>query len=481
MPPTGAGGCDGHVSNVDLARFQFAMTSIYHFLFVPVTIGLAFITALLQTSWHRSKKPEYLRLTRFFGTLLVINVAVGVVTGLVQEFQFGMNWSAYSRTVGDVFGAPLAMEGLAAFFLESTFLGLWIFGWGRLPRWVHLAAIWAVAFGSALSAAFIMAANSWMQHPVGYTIDPSTGRPTLNNIFAVFSNPVFLWSYAHVLLASLVTASVLVLAVACWHLRRGRDTEVFRRAAGLAVVLLLPAMMFAMLVGSELGVVEAKYQPMKIAAAEAQWDTCQPCSFSAFQIGGGNNDQDPTKIIAIPRLLSLLATNHLDGQVIGLNELQTQYEQQYGPGNYIPNVFVQYWSMRVMAYAAVVITLLALWGCWLLWRGRLTEAKWFHRVALWVLPLPFLMNTAGWMLTENGRQPWVVQGLQRTTDGVSPSVGTGSIITSIIVFLLLYGILAVVDVVLMTRYSRKGLGPEAPDEPEAPEPEPDPTPVLAER
>src|SRR3954451_6057189 len=177
------------MSQLDLARLQFAMTSIYHFLFVPVTIGLAFLTALLQTHWYRSGRAEYLRLTRFFGTLLVINVAVGVVTGLVQEFQFGMNWSAYSRTVGDVFGAPLAMEGLAAFFLESTFLGLWIFGWNRLSRRVHLVAIWAVALGSALSAAFIMAANSWMQHPVGYEINPQTGQPQLNNVWALLSNP----------------------------------------------------------------------------------------------------------------------------------------------------------------------------------------------------------------------------------------------------------------------------------------------------
>src|SRR3954452_14582351 len=178
------------MSQLDLARLQFAMTSIYHFLFVPVTIGLAFLTALLQTYWYRSGRAEYLRLTRFFGTLLVINVAVGVVTGLVQEFQFGMNWSTYSRTVGDVFGAPLAMEGLAAFFLESTFLGLWIFGWDKLSRRVHLATIWMVALGGALSALFIMAANSWMQHPVGYTINPATGRPQLSDVWALFTNPV---------------------------------------------------------------------------------------------------------------------------------------------------------------------------------------------------------------------------------------------------------------------------------------------------
>ena len=350
---------------LDLARWQFAFISVNHFFFVPVTIGLAFLTALLQTAWHAGGRPEYLRLTRFFGTLLVINVAIGVVTGLVQEFQFGMNWSAYSRLVGDIFGAPLAMEGLLAFFLESTFLGLWLFGWDKLSRRVHLLTIWLVALGTVLSAAFIMAANSWMQHPVGYTINRQTGKPQLNDIWAVLTNPVFLWGYAHVLLASLVTGAAVMLAVSAWQLRRVGDRDVFTKSARLALIVLAPAMIFAMLIGSELGVIEAKYQPMKIAAAEAQWTTCQPCSFSLFQIGGGNQDQTPTQIIAIPHLLSLLATNHWDGKVVGLNPLQSQYSKQYGPGYYVPNVFIQYWAMRVMAYAGVLVFLLSLWGQWL--------------------------------------------------------------------------------------------------------------------
>jgi cytochrome d ubiquinol oxidase subunit I len=458
----------GHkgMSNVDLARWQFAMTSIYHFLFVPVTIGLSFLTALLQTAWHRSRRDEYLRLTRFFGVLLVINIAVGVVTGLVQEFQFGMDWSVYSRTVGDVFGAPLAMEGLAAFFLESTFLGIWIFGWGRLPRRVHLAAIWAVAAGSALSAAFILAANSWMQHPVGYKINPATGRPQLNDIGAVLTNPVFLWGYAHVMLASLATAAAVMLAVSAWQLRHGAHGDVFGRSARLALVVLLPTMLFAMLIGSELGVVEGRYQPMKIAAAEAQWETCQPCSFSVFQIGGGRNDETPTKVIAIPHLLSLLATNHWNGKVDGLNQVQAQYEQRYGSGDYVPNVFIQYWSMRVMAYSAVVVTLLAAWGLWLMWRKRMDTATWFLRIAVWAVVLPFLMNTAGWLLTESGRQPWIVQGVLLTRDGVSPSVSATTVGISLAVFVLLYGALAVVAVVLMSRYARRELPDARPSDDE---------------
>jgi cytochrome d ubiquinol oxidase subunit I len=452
------------VSQLDLARIQFAMTSIYHFLFVPITIGLAFLTAILQTVWHRSGRADYLRLTRFFGVLLLINVAVGVVTGLVQEFQFGMDWSAYSRTVGDVFGAPLAMEGLAAFFLESTFLGVWVFGWEKLSPRVHLAAIWMVAIGSALSAAFIMAANSWMQHPVGYTINSSTGKPQLSNIGQVLTNPVFIRGYLHVLLASAVTGSVVMLSVSAWQLRRGKQSDVFRPAARLALVVLAPAIILAMLVGSELGVTENKYQPMKIAASEAQWDTCQPCSFSLFQIGGGNADHTPTKIIEIPHLLSLLATNSWNGKVHGLNEVQSQYQQQYGPGNYVPNVFVQYWSMRVMAYTAGLIFLLSLWGLWVLRRKRLATSRWFLRVALWAVVLPFLMNTAGWFLTENGRQPWIVQGIQLTKDGVSPSIDTTTVAISLIVFLVLYGVLAAVDFVLMRRYARKEIAEPTADD-----------------
>jgi cytochrome d ubiquinol oxidase subunit I len=448
---------------LDLARWQFAFISVNHFFFVPVTIGLAFLTALLQTAWHTGGRPEYLRLTRFFGTLLVINVAIGVVTGLVQEFQFGMNWSAYSRLVGDIFGAPLAMEGLLAFFLESTFLGLWLFGWDKLSRRMHLLTIWAVALGTVLSAAFIMAANSWMQHPVGYTINSRTGKPQLNDIWAVLTNPVFLWGYAHVLLASLVTGAAVMLAVSAWQLRRGGDRDVFTRSARLALIVLAPAMIFAMLIGSELGVIEAKYQPMKIAAAEAQWTTCQPCSFSLFQVGGGTQDQTPTQILEIPHLLSLLATNSWNGKVTGLSPLQAQYSRRYGPGNYVPNVFIQYWSMRVMAYTAVLIFLVSVWGLWLIRRKRLAASGWFLFAATWAVVLPFLMNTAGWLLTESGRQPWIVQGIMLTRNGISPSVSTSALAISLTIFVVLYITLGVVDLLLMLRYSRKELPAPVPE------------------
>jgi cytochrome d ubiquinol oxidase subunit I len=445
--------------NVDLARWQFAFVTINHFFFVPVTIGLAFLTAVLQTTWYRTNRDEYLRLTRFFGTLLVINVAIGVVTGLVQEFQFGMDWGAYSRLVGNIFGAPLAMEGLAAFFLESTFLGLWLFGWDKLPRRVHLATIWAVSLGTVLSAAFIMAANSWMQHPVGYQM--VHGKPVLNDIWALFTNPVFVWGYAKVLLAALVTGTMVMLAVSAWQLRRGqdKDKDVFLRSARLSVAVLVPAILFTMLVGDELGVIEARYQPMKIAAAEAQWTTCQPCSFSIFQIGGGNNDQTPTQIIEIPHVLSLLATNTWNGKVVGMTPLQNQYVKQYGPGYYVPDVFIQYWGMRVMAYLAVVVFLIGAWGLWLIRRKKLATSRVFLWAATWAVVLPFLMNTAGWLLTESGRQPWIVQGIMLTKNGISPSLSTTWIAISLAAFVLVYAVIATIELLLMLKYSKKPLPP----------------------
>ena len=442
---------------LDLARWQFASTSIYHFLFVPVTIGLAFLVALLETGWYRNGDATYLRLARFFGALLLINVAIAVVTGLIQELEFGMNWSVFSRLVGNVFGGPLAFEGLAAFFLESTFLGLWIFGWNRLSKRTHLACIWLVSAGTVISALFIMAANSWMQHPVGYTLN-SAKQPQLTDFFALFTNPVFLWGFTHVILASLVTGALIMLGISAWHLRRKSEVDAFRRTAVISLVVLLLSTPIAMFVGSELGVVEGTYQPMKIAAAEALWTTCPShCGFSAFQIGGGNNDMTPTQIIIIPDLLSILATNHVDGEVQGLTQLNEQYQKEYGPGNYIPNVFIQYWSMRVMAYLATLVMAFALWGAWLLYRHRLDRARWFLRVAPWAVIAPFLMNTAGWMLTENGRQPWIVQGLLKTSQAVSPSVSTTDLWISLVAFYLVFIAFGIADTWLMIRYGRKPL------------------------
>ena len=438
---------------VDLARLQFATTSIYHFLFVPLTLGLGPIVAIFQTLWHRSGQEHWLRLTRFFGTLLLINFAIGVATGLVQEFEFGMNWSVYSRFVGNVFGAPLAVEGLAAFALESTFFGLWIFGWNRLSPRLHLATLWIAVLGTWLSGYFILVANSWMQHPVGYKI--VDGEAQLTSVWALLSNDFALRAYLHTMLAGLIFGSIVVLGVCCWHFLRADEVELFRKAAKVALIVAVPVTALQLVVGNRFGEAVTSAQSMKIAASEAQWNTCQPCGFSLFQIGGfSKDDQTPSFSITIPKLLSYMATGSFDGQVQGLTPLQKQEQRKYGRDNYMPNIRVIYWSMRVMAFAGVLMFLVAALGAWLYWKKKLERARWFHWTALVAIALPYIAATAGWILTEMGRQPWIVQGLLKTSEANSPHVSTTWLGISLGVFFALYITLGVVDFVLMRRYAR---------------------------
>src|SRR6476661_4030252 len=378
---------------VDLARIQFATTSIYHFLFVPLTLGLGPLVAIMQTLWYRSGDEAWLRLTRFFGTLYLINFAIGVATGLVQEFEFGMNWSVYSKFVGNVFGAPLAIEGLAAFFLEATFLGIWIFGWDKLSPRLHLATIWIAVLGTWLSGYFILVANSWMQHPVGYKI--VNGEAQLTSVWALLSNGFALRAYLHTMLAGLIFGSTVVLGVCCWHFLRGHQVDVFRKAAKLALIVAVPVTLLQLVVGNRFGEAVTGAQSMKIAASEAQWDTCQPCSFSLFQIGGfTQDDPTPSFSIQVPRLLSYMATGSFEGEVQGLNELQAQSESSFGPGNYMPNIRVIYWSMRVMAYAGMLMFLVAAVGAWLYRRRALERARWFLWTAIVATTFPYIAATA---------------------------------------------------------------------------------------
>jgi cytochrome bd ubiquinol oxidase subunit I len=440
-------------TTVDLARIQFATTSIYHFLFVPLTLGLGPLVAAMQTIWYRTGNDAWLRLTRFFGTLFLINFAIGVATGLVQEFEFGMNWSVYSKFVGNVFGAPLAIEGLAAFMLESTFLGLWIFGWNRLSPRVHLATLWIAVLGTWLSGYFILVANSWMQHPVGYKI--VNGEAHLTSVWALLSNGFALRAYLHTMLAGLIFGSLVVLGVCCWQFLRGHDVDVFRRAAKLALIVAIPVTLLQLVVGNRFGEAVTSAQSMKIAASEAQWNTCKPCGFSLFQIGGfTKSDESPRFSITVPRVLSYMATGSFDGQVQGLNPLQAQEQKKYGPGNYMPNVRVIYWSMRVMAFAGVLMFLIAAVGGALYWKKRLDTARWFLWTAIAAIALPYIAATAGWVLTEMGRQPWIVQGLLKTSKANSPSVNTTWLAVSLGFFITLYLVLGVADFVLMRRYAR---------------------------
>jgi cytochrome d ubiquinol oxidase subunit I len=441
------------VSTVDLARIQFATTSLYHFLFVPLTLGMAPLVAVMQTLWYRSGNDHWLRLTRFFGTIMLINFAIGVATGLVQEFQFGMNWSVYSEFVGDVFGAPLAIEGLAAFMLESTFLGLWIFGWDRLSKRVHLATVWLFALGTWASAFFIIVANSWMQRPVGSTV--SDGRAELTSIWELVSSRFAVFAYVHVILVGLTTAAVVIFGVACWHFLRGRNQELFWLGAKLALIVGVPVSAFNLWLGSHLGIVVTDYQPMKIAATEALWETEQPAAFSLFQIGGfTKEDQTPSFDIEIPYLLSFLATGSFTGEVQGINPLQANAEREYGRGNYTPPVRAAYWSMRGMAYLGSLVFLVLALGALFFWRGTLQRRRWFLWAGVLTIPLPYLAALSGWVLTEMGRQPWIVWGLLETVNANSPSVSSSTLILSLCVFGALYLVLTIINFVLIRHYAR---------------------------
>ncbi|MCW2639051.1 MAG: cytochrome ubiquinol oxidase subunit [Dactylosporangium sp.] len=449
---------------LDLARWQFAVTTVYHFLFVPITIGLSVLVALLQTAWVRTGKDQYLRATKFWGKLFLINFAMGVVTGIVQEFQFGMNWSEYSRFVGDVFGPPLALEGIVAFFLESTFLGVWIFGWDRLPKALHLASIWLASIGGILSAYFILAANSWMQHPVGHRFNPATNRAELTDFGAVLFNSTNLVAFPHAITAAFLTSGVLMLCVCAWHLMRGNEVAVFRPSLRLALWVIVISGALVAITGDAQGRIMTKQQPMKMAAAEALYETEQPASFSLFTIGTLDGSR-PIYSLKVPYLLSILATGDPNGRVEGVNDIQRSYQQRYGPGDYRPMVPVTYWSFRLMIGLGMISVLLAALGLWLTRRGRTPTSRRFWQAAIWSVSLPLLANSFGWVFTEMGRQPWTVFGVLKTQSSVSPNVGAPTVLTSLAVFTLLYGGLAVVELWLMMRYAKAG-PPQLPAEDE---------------
>ncbi|NUQ90603.1 MAG: cytochrome ubiquinol oxidase subunit I [Glycomyces artemisiae] len=440
---------------LDLARIQFGVTTVYHFLFVPVTIGLSLLVAILQTMWRSTGKSVYLRATKFWGKLFLINIAMGVVTGIVQEFQFGMNWSAYSRFVGDVFGAPLAFEALVAFFLESTFIGVWIFGWDRLKPGLHLASIWLVAFGTMASAYFILAANAFMQNPVGYQLNETAGRAELTDFGAVLSNPVALAAFPHTVFASWLTAGVVVVAVSGYHFMHRRDLDVHRPAMRLGVMTTLVGGLGLILSGDSLSKVMTSTQPMKMAAAEALYQTTSNAPFSVLTIGSLDG-RHGTPIIEIPGLLSFLATGSFGGTVQGINDLNAQYNEIFGPGDYVPYIPLTYWSFRFMIGFGLLAMAMAVIVWWFTRRGRLPEHRLFWPIAMWMALTPFLANSSGWIFTEMGRQPWVVFSLYQTSEAVSPRVGAATVATSLIGFTLVYLILAVIAVKLFFKFAKAG-------------------------
>lgn len=444
---------------VTLSRLQFGMTTIYHFLFVPLTLGLGWFVALMHTMYFRTGEEKWKRTTKFWGKLLLINFAMGVATGIVQEFQFGMNWSEYSRFVGDIFGAPLAIEALVAFFLESTFLGLWIFGWDRVDKRVHLASIWAVAIGSNLSALWILIANAFMQHPVGYIINPDTGYLQLVDFFALVSNSKAWVMFPHTIFAGVATGAFFIMGISAYHLIRKKDVEIFKLSFQLAAVIGLLGAMMSTWSGHQQGIEVLQSQPMKMAAIEALWKTEDPASFSILTIGDLSGKREVWSI-RVPYVLSLISYNQLTGEVRGVEDLQEEYFKTYGPGDYIPLMVFVYWGFRVMFYSGIVMFFLSLYGVYVFYRGSVEKMR-FAWLFPYAIALPFVANTGGWVMAEMGRQPWIVQGLMKTEQAVSPNLTPEMVLISLIGFFVLYVSLIVADVYLLANFAKQG--PDATD------------------
>lgn len=448
-----------------LSRIQYALTTVFHFFFVPVSIGLVLLVALLETMYVVTKNEQYKVLTKFWGKLFLINFAVGVVTGILQEFQFGMNWSSYSRFVGDVFGAPLAVEALLAFFMESTFIGLWVFGWDRLSKKVHLLCIWLVTLGTTLSAFWILAANSFMQHPVGFTIQ--NGRAEMNDFLALLTNGQLLVEFPHTVFGSYLTGAFLMAGVSAYKLLRKQDVQLFKKTFKLGIIVGLISSLVVAFSGHD----QAKYlvqtQPMKMAAAEGIWETT-PEQAPWMLFGGIDTDNRRNSYeinFPLKGLLSYLSYGTFTGSVTGMNDLQAQYEQTYGDGQYIPPVKTTFWSFRFMVAGGGLLIVMSLIGAWMLLRRRTERMpKWYLWAMTWSIALPFLSNTTGWLMTEIGRQPWTVFGLMTTADSVSPNVSAGSVLFSIITFTLIYSVLGGVMVYLFVNVIKKGPVDEQPQD-----------------
>jgi cytochrome d ubiquinol oxidase subunit I len=437
-----------------LARLQFAITTVYHFFFVPLTLGLSVLVAIMETIYVRTGQDVYKEMARFWGKLFLINFAMGVVTGIVQEFQFGMNWSQYSRFVGDIFGAPLAIEALLAFFLESTFLGIWIFGWDKLSKGMHATAMWLVAIGSNISALWILIANSFMQEPVGYVI--RNGRAEMNDFFALLLNPNLLVQFPHTVFAGFTTAAFFVLGISAYHLLRKQHVDFFRRSFQIAAIIGTISIGMVILNGHSQAQHMVQTQPMKMAAAEALWNSQDPASFSLLTIGDLSQRRD-VFAIRIPDLLSLLAYNQLTGKVQGIYDLQAQYEQTYGPGNYIPPVAVTYWTFRAMVGAGFLMAALALYALFMTMGEAVPKTPpRMLKILPWAMALPYLANSTGWLLTEMGRSPWIVFGLMKIEAGVSNMVPAGTVLLSLILFTVVYGALMVADIYLLNKFAKAG-------------------------
>lgn len=440
---------------VSLSRIQFGVTTALHFLFVPLTLGLVWFVAVFQTMYYRTGEERYRRMAKFWGKLFLVNFGMGVVTGLVQEFQFGMNWSEYSRFVGDVFGTLLAIETLVAFFLESVFIGIWIFGENRVSKDVHLLSIWMAAIGSLFSSIWILLASGWMHHPVGYVINPATGNAQLVDVVALLTNEKGWLLFEHAISAGFATASIFILGISAWYILRNQETEVFKPSFKLASVVGVLAAFMLLMTGHEQGQEMRLYQPMKLAAIEAIWETEQPASFSLLTIGDLSGKREVWSI-RIPYLMSFLACNNFECEVRGVNDLQQEYEALYGPNDYIPLMVVTYWSFRIMVglgFLMLFASAFAALTAALHWPAHLVK---YLRWLPYLIPAPFIAAVAGWVTTEMGRQPWIVQGLLTTAQGISPNLTVVDVTISLVSFVSIYLALTVIMFKLMYRFARQG-------------------------
>lgn len=442
------------MDTLSLARAQFAVTTIYHFLFVPLTIGLSFLVAVLESVYVKTGDEKYKQMAKFWGRLFLINFSMGVVTGIIQEFQFGMNWSGYSRFVGDIFGAPLAIEALVAFFIESTFLGVWIFGWEKLSKKVHLLSIWLAAIATSLSAFWILLANSFMQNPVGYAL--RNGRAEMESFTALLTNNHLWHQFPHVLTAGLTTAGFFIVGVSAVNLMKKSNNAFFEKSFKFGAVAALVGVVLVIFVGHEQMISIKDEQPMKAAAAEALWETADPAPFtivaSIDQEGRKN-----TSAIELPGMLSMLYYLKPSGEVLGINDVQAQMEAKYGPGDYIPPVAVLFWSFRAMVGAGGLMLILGIIAV-VISRKKKPLYEYNNKLlGLFGISLflPVIANASGWIMAEMGRYPWVVYGLQKIEDGVSTVTSPGTVLLSLIGFIVIFAVLAIAEIFLMVRHGIK--------------------------
>jgi cytochrome bd ubiquinol oxidase subunit I len=430
---------------LSLSRLQFAVTAAFHFIFVPLTLGLSLLVAFMETRYLQSNDTMYLKMAKFWGKLFLINFVLGVVTGITMEFQFGMNWAEFSRYVGDIFGAPLAIEATAAFFLESTFIGLWVFGWNRVSKRVHVLAIWLVALATNLSALWILLANGWMQRPVGYVL--RNGRAEMTDFGALVGNPFGWVSFAHTVLSGYVLAAFFVMGVSAYHLLRKNEVPLFRSSFRMAAAFGLVSTVLVAASGDLSAAQVAKYQPAKLAAMESFWETRSGAPFTLFLWPDSRNEKNSFEFLPIPGALSLMAFHRSDAEVKGLTAF---------PREDRPSVLPVFLSFRLMVGLGFLMILLALIG-WLKGvRGSLERSPRYLKVMLFSIPLSYIAIQVGWLVTEVGRQPWVVYGIMKTSAGVSASLLPAQVVASLIGFTLVYGLLAVVDIYLLVKYSRRG-------------------------